>query len=182
MVLSSGNDNCSSAQQSSKLNDDWASIPDNEFAAGYFDTIGWNRVRPTPSKTHTSFCQHFYSSESVGLFDVVCNLSVLQEKAKACELCGILQSALNRRGLKAPRVVNLRNEAAHVGLKDGPNLLSLYCEPGELPSYLAGLGPLTYPCSSNGANSRWWTTRSDAAFQPKHVRLLCALERMDPSL
>lgn len=89
----------------------------------------------------------------MGLFDVVCNLTLLQEKAKACDLCSILQNALSRKGLKAPGVVNLRNDAAHVGLKDGPNLLSLYCEPGEIPSYLVGLCALTYLCSSIGAGS-----------------------------
>lgn len=66
------------------------------------------------------------------MFDVVCDLAVLQEKAKACDLCSILQDALSRQGLKVPGVVKLRSDAAHVGLEDGPNLLSLYYEPGEM--------------------------------------------------
>ena len=70
------------------------------------------------------------------LFDVVCDLTVLQEKAKTCDLCHILQDALSRKGLKAPRVVDLYNEATHVSLKDGPDLLSLYFEPGEISSIL----------------------------------------------
>lgn len=118
----------------------------------------------------------------MGLFDVVCDLTVLQEKAKACDLCGILQNALNQKGLKAPRVVDLRNDAAHIGLKDGPNLLSLYLEPGEMASYLARIRALTYQYSSSGANSRGWTTRPDTTFRSKHCQLLCALERVDSSL
>jgi hypothetical protein len=68
----------------------------------------------------------------VDLFGVVCDLVVLQEKAKACDLCSILQNALSRKGLEAPRVVNLRHDAAHVGLKDGPNLISLYYDSSEV--------------------------------------------------
>lgn len=68
------------------------------------------------------------------LFDTACDLEVLQEKARACELCSMLQDALNTQHLRAPGVVNLRRDTAHVGIKDGPNLLSLYCEPGKIPS------------------------------------------------
>lgn len=100
----------------------------------------------------------------MSLFDVKCDLALLLEKVKFCDLCGILQDALNRKGLKAPQVVTLRNEAAHIGLKDGPNLISLYCEPGEIPSFLARFYALTYPLSSISADSPKRTTRHDAAF------------------
>jgi hypothetical protein len=71
----------------------------------------------------------------VNLFNTVCDLAVLHENAKTCGFCGMLQDALTRKNLRPPlRVVNLRSDSAHVGLKDGPNLLSLYCEPGEISS------------------------------------------------
>jgi hypothetical protein len=116
------------------LSDDWTSFPDNDFAAGYFTTVGWDRVRPTPSEASTGACNHFYSSASVDLFGEVCDLAVLQDRAKACDLCSILLESLNRKGLKTQGRVNLRTDAAHVGLKDGPNLLSLYCAFGEMCS------------------------------------------------
>jgi hypothetical protein len=125
-------DNDPQVKKPTKLNDDWTSTPDNDFAARYFDIVDWQRVKPTPSNVPSKACRHFYSCEAVNLFNVVCDLAVLQENAKTCALCSILQEALNHRDLRPPRVVHLRSDAAHVGLKDGPNLLSLYCEPGEI--------------------------------------------------
>ncbi|OWY42225.1 HET-like protein [Alternaria alternata] len=52
-----------------------------------------------------------------------------EDKAKDCDLCNLLLDALSRKVVGAPRVLHLRNDAAHVGLRDGPNLLSLYSEP-----------------------------------------------------
>ena len=116
----------------SKLNNEWTSSPDNEFATRYFDVIGWQRVRPTLNMTLPNSCGHRFSSEANNLFDGVCDLAALQESAKACDLCSLLQDALVQKGLRPPRVVDLRSDAAHVGLKDGPNLLSLYCDPGKI--------------------------------------------------
>ncbi|CAN9136397.1 unnamed protein product [Alternaria alternata] len=115
----------------SKLNDDWTSSPDNDFATRYFDVIGWQRVRPTLNMTLSNSCGHRFSSEANSLFEGVCDLAALQESAKTCDLCSLLQDALAQKGLRPPSVVDLRSDAAHVGLKDGPNLLSLYCEPGR---------------------------------------------------
>jgi hypothetical protein len=33
-----------------------------------------------------------------------------------------------------PKIATLRNDGAHVGIQDGPNLLSLYRQYGENPS------------------------------------------------
>ena len=116
----------------SKLNDDWTSSSDNDFATRYFDVIGWQRVRPILNMTFSNSCGHHSSSEANSLFDGVCHLAALQESAKTCDLCSLLQDALAQKGLRPPSVVDLRSDAAHVGLKDGPNLLSLYCEPGKI--------------------------------------------------
>ena len=116
----------------SELNNEWTSSPDNEFATIYFDVIGWQRVRPTLNMTLPNSCGHRFSSEANNLFDGVCDLAALQESATACDLCSLLQDALVQKGLRPPRVVDLRSDAAHVGLKDGPNLLSLYCDPGKI--------------------------------------------------
>lgn len=65
-------------------------------------------------------------------FDRVCDVAALQERARNCDLCYLLQGALDRKGIKPPRIVELRQDAAHVGLENGPNLLSLYCGPGKI--------------------------------------------------
>lgn len=134
--LVNGQDSDPQTKKSSKLDDDWTSSPDNDFATGYFDVIGWQRVRPTLNITHSNSCGHLFSSKAANLFDGLCDLAVLQESAKTCDLCSLLQDALVRKGLRPPEVVDLRSDSAHVGLKDGANLLSLYCEPGKTSSNL----------------------------------------------
>jgi len=52
-------------QQSGKLNNDWTSVPDNEFAADFFNKIGWEKARPSSSQ-HTTRLGEF------------CNLGNLQ--------------------------------------------------------------------------------------------------------
>ncbi|KAF2107047.1 hypothetical protein BDV96DRAFT_506859 [Lophiotrema nucula] len=116
--------------QSSKLNDDWSSIPDNEFAAHFFDLIGWDCAKPP--ERHVLLCSNCSSRKSAMLFDTVCDLSRLKAQSHGCDMCALLQEALARKGIKAPRVVELRQNAANVGLKNGPNLLSIYSEPSNL--------------------------------------------------
>jgi hypothetical protein len=118
-------------KQSSKLNDDWTSVPDNDFAADYFNLIGWNKAKPAPSKTAMRLCHYCASRNSEQLFDPVCDLITLQQRARSCDICSLLQDTLNRKGIRERQVVALRQDAAHVGLRNGPNLLSMYCEPGE---------------------------------------------------
>lgn len=134
MPVGSVNDQDSDPQtkKPSKLNDDWTSSSDNDFATRYFDVIGWQRARPMLNTTLSNSCGHSFSSEPNSLFDGVCDLAALQESAKTCDLCSLLQDALAQKGLRSPSVVDLRSDAAHVGLKGGPNLLSLYCEPGKI--------------------------------------------------
>lgn len=76
-------------------------------------------------------CRSCASRNLEQLFDPVYDLTILQQRARSCDICSLLQDALNRRGIRARQAVALRQDAAHVGLKNGPNLLSLYCEPGE---------------------------------------------------
>lgn len=85
-----------------------------------------------PRGITTRLCGSCNSSNSESIFDKFCDVAVLQGKARNCDLCSLLQDALEYKGIKAPITVELRQNAAHVGLKDGPNLLSLYCEPGRV--------------------------------------------------
>ncbi|KAJ6286663.1 hypothetical protein J3E71DRAFT_388342 [Bipolaris maydis] len=116
-------------EQSSKLNDHWTSVPDNDFATDFFERIGWDLDSLIPRGITTRLCGSCNSSTSLPIFDKFCEVAVLQARAQHCDLCSLLQDALDFKGIKLPGTVELRQDAAHVGLKDGPNLLSLYCEP-----------------------------------------------------
>ena len=118
-------------QQSVKINDDWTSAPDNDFAADVFTLIGWDQARPMSSKATVKLCPSCQSRNPEHLYDPVCDLTVLQQRAGSCDLCSVLQYALNRKGIRAPKVVALRQDLTHVGLSNGGNLLSLYGELGE---------------------------------------------------
>ncbi|EUC43333.1 hypothetical protein COCMIDRAFT_38701 [Bipolaris oryzae ATCC 44560] len=112
-----------------KLNDGWASVQDNDFATNFFEKIGWDLVRHIPLEITTRLCDSCNSSNSQPIFDKFCDVAVLQGRARNCNLCSLLQDALEYKGIKVPITVELRQDAAHVGLKDGSNLLSFYCEP-----------------------------------------------------
>lgn len=47
-----------------------------------------------------------------------------------CDLHGLLLKSLDREGYTPPRVFTLRQDGAIVGIENGPNLLSIYVEPG----------------------------------------------------
>ncbi|PVH93374.1 HET-domain-containing protein [Periconia macrospinosa] len=119
-------------QKSSKLNDDWTSVPDNDFAVDFFDRIGWEQAKPSSSNITPRLCDSCAVSNSQWRFDKFCDVAVLRERARACDLCELLQEALERKGIRPPLTVELRQDAARVGLESGPNLLSYYCEPGKI--------------------------------------------------
>jgi len=113
------------------MNDDWLSLPDNDFATNFFDLIGWDQAKPIPNTPTSRLCYSCKNRNSEQLFDPICDLSILHERARSCDVCSLLQDALHRKGIRGRQVVTLKQDAAHVGLKNGPNLLSLYREPGE---------------------------------------------------
>ncbi|KAF2821528.1 HET-domain-containing protein [Ophiobolus disseminans] len=128
----------------SKLNDDWISLPDNDFAADFFSLIGWDKARPTPSTADMRLCHACAGRSAEHLFDDVYDLTVLQQRARKCRICSILQIALTRKGLGERQSVQLQQDTGHVGLRNGPNLLSLYCEPDPTTPNVDG-APLGLP-------------------------------------
>ncbi|OAL47430.1 HET-domain-containing protein [Pyrenochaeta sp. DS3sAY3a] len=121
--------NLSHQEESSNLNYDWNSVPDNDFAADFFTLVGWNVARPESSKTDMRPCPSCASRSPEELFDRVYDLTDLQQQARNCNICSLLEESLHRKGIRAPKVVALQQDAAHVRLRNGPNLLSLYSEP-----------------------------------------------------
>ncbi|CAJ2513010.1 Uu.00g011290.m01.CDS01 [Anthostomella pinea] len=108
-------------QQSRKLNDVWESVSDNDFAAQLFDLIGWDQVQTGNSKIGAVLCHKCRTIDSTRLF-------------------GLLQEALGIRGYKSPKVVSLREDGRTVGIQDGPDLLSIYVDPGPDVPQEAQLG------------------------------------------
>jgi hypothetical protein len=73
-------------------------------------------------------CPRCRAVDSTQLFDPECDLSSLQPQA--CDLCFLLFRALDVVGIVPPRVITLRQKGAIVGVENGPDLLSIYVEPG----------------------------------------------------
>lgn len=119
-----------STQQSSKLVDDWISVPDNDFAADFFTVIGWDHAKPRPSNASLRLCRSCESRNPEKLFDPVLDLTDLKQRNSSCDICTLLQIAIERKGIKEHQLVALRQDTTHIGLENGPNLLTLYCEPG----------------------------------------------------
>ncbi|RDW58909.1 hypothetical protein BP6252_13385 [Coleophoma cylindrospora] len=117
--------------QSSQLTDKWKSVPNTEFATEFINLIGWDRLKPAPGPPAKLLCSSCSFIESTRLFESTCDLSTLQLKSRTCPLCKLLFDALVMVEIKLPRSVELRHEGATVGVKDGPDLLSIYAEPGS---------------------------------------------------
>lgn len=118
-----------SSQQSSKLNDVWESIPDNDFATDLFRLIEWEKVFPDGSGINLSLCSKCNAIDGTRLFDSKCDVMRLQQNSQACHLCELLFKALDKVNIKPPRAITLRQNGAVIGVEAGPNLLSVYVEP-----------------------------------------------------
>jgi len=121
------------SQQVNKLVDVWKSNPDNIFAARLFKSIEWDQVKPDLEQIPTLLCPNCSSIDSIErLFHPKCYLLTLQTLSKTCRLHELLKkSLLEREGYTPPGNFTLRQDGAIIGIEDGPNLLSIYAEPGQ---------------------------------------------------
>ncbi|RYP78241.1 hypothetical protein DL771_000718 [Monosporascus sp. 5C6A] len=119
-------------QHSSTLNDEWESMPDNEFAARFLSSVGWDRVRPEQQTDISSLCPSCSAIDSTPVFNGEYNVADLELMSYSCDLCNLLFKTLDNTGTpKSPRVITLSQDGGTVGIKHGPKLLSIYVEPGS---------------------------------------------------
>ncbi|KAI1087189.1 hypothetical protein F5B19DRAFT_476469 [Rostrohypoxylon terebratum] len=115
--------------QSSILNDEWDSTPDNAFAIKFLNSIGWNQPEPEPQNGGHSLCNNCNAIVSPKLFDEGCNVEELRQRSKNCDLCSLLFQTLDNVGIGPPRTITLSQDGATVRVRDGPKLLSIYAKP-----------------------------------------------------
>ncbi|KAK2051810.1 heterokaryon incompatibility protein [Colletotrichum caudatum] len=111
----------------SRLNDQWDSVPDNTFASQIFDQVSWSHMRPSLTEAKNKLCANCTTMTSTMLFQSEIQLSKMQ---RSCDLCGLLLDSLNRVGITSPAIVKIHQTGTTIGLEGGPNLLSIYIEPG----------------------------------------------------
>ncbi|OLN81982.1 Interleukin-1 receptor-associated kinase 4 [Colletotrichum chlorophyti] len=149
-------------EQRSKLNDTWESLSDNTFALQVFEQISWHQVRPLSGLRDSILCAKCSAITSITLFESECHVSEMQE---SCDLCGLLFHALKRAGIMPPAVVKLRQTGTTIGLEGGPNLLSIYIEPGHdiPPGRQIGLPRLPEPSSQEQLTLfKQWISKCDS--------------------
>ncbi|KAI1761141.1 hypothetical protein GGR53DRAFT_522602 [Hypoxylon sp. FL1150] len=138
-------------QHSSTFNDEWESVPDNEFAISFFNSPEWDKVKPEQPTAVQKLCESCSAINSTDIFNGEYNLIKLQLISRRCSLCSLLFRALESAGIEPPRVVTLKQDGATVKVEDGPKLLSIYSEPGSnLPNGAQlGLPKLLQPASGD---------------------------------
>jgi hypothetical protein len=143
--------------------------------------LGWDKVKPSPGTAILLLCSDCKQVDSTQLFDSTCDLSKLKYSSENCVLCGLLQDTLVRRGYKAPNIVTLRQNGAVVSVENGPDLLSIYVDPGKHTGALHDeVVPLTiltrfdYP--------KWCTARFAYTSNPRQSGTIHNSERMDTGL
>ncbi|OHX00718.1 heterokaryon incompatibility protein [Colletotrichum incanum] len=114
-------------KQRSKLNDVWESLPDNTFASQVFEHISWYQVKPLSTKEDNIVCEDCRTMTSTTLFESERHTATMRQ---SCKVCVLLLDALRTAGVTSSGVVRLRQTSTTVGLENGPNLLSIYTEPG----------------------------------------------------
>jgi hypothetical protein len=115
-------------KQSSKLNNTWKAFPDDDFAKDFLGLIGWDRIKPKQNDEPSRLCANCRTIQTTLLFQPSCDTSKLQP---TCDLCGLLLEVLDQRYDKTLSEVELRHIDATIGIKDGPDLLSIYAPPGK---------------------------------------------------
>lgn len=119
-------------KQSKALNDPWISVPNNRLATEFIKSIGWDQVKPNQSAESPSLCEHGHTGKA-RIFACVCDTSELRSCSQRCALCKMLLEALETvycNPKRFPSRVILRQNGLSVGIEDGPDLLSVYSEPG----------------------------------------------------
>ncbi|KAK2028969.1 heterokaryon incompatibility protein [Colletotrichum zoysiae] len=112
---------------SNQLNDQWDSVPDNDFAVGVLNQFSWPQIRPSLARVNYKLCDNCSTWTSTNFSQSERQLSSIQQ---SCNLCVLLLDSLNRVGITSPAVVKLRQTGTTIALEGGPNLLSIYIEPG----------------------------------------------------
>ncbi|EFQ30167.1 heterokaryon incompatibility protein [Colletotrichum graminicola M1.001] len=115
-------------QGSNKLNDHWDSLSDNAFASQMFNHVNWPQIRPLRTEENSKLCANCSITTSTMYSLSERQLSTMQ---RSCELCVLLLDSLSRAGITSPAVVKLLQTGTAIGLEGGPNLLSIYAEPGH---------------------------------------------------
>ncbi|KAJ4115389.1 hypothetical protein NW768_011241 [Fusarium equiseti] len=123
-------------QQSSKLNDDWEAFPDDDFAKEFLGLLEWDRIKPKTADGPNGLCSKCRTIQTTQLFPSSFDVSTLTPD---CDLCGLLLNVLNQQD-KRSGIVELQHVNATIGIKDGPNLLSIYVPPGPTVPEGAQLG------------------------------------------
>ncbi|KAI0855223.1 hypothetical protein F4860DRAFT_507647 [Xylaria cubensis] len=113
-----------------RLEDVWESIPDNNFARSLFKSLQWDVIKPPVTTGGAIFCTNCNIINSADLFKSVINCDELELSSQICALCRLLYDALKAQGKELPTVISLRQNGSIVGINDGPNLLSIYVDPG----------------------------------------------------
>ncbi|KAI8966787.1 hypothetical protein F5Y11DRAFT_361831 [Daldinia sp. FL1419] len=138
-------------QHTSILDDEWKSTPDNEFAMRFINSVGWEKVKPQQpgvSPFLCTRCNELQSSLISGGEQYIADFKLMPG---ACDLCDLLSEALASADIHFPDTIALRQDGTTVGIKDGPDLLSIYVDPGpNLPQGTQlGLPKLVHPASSD---------------------------------
>jgi hypothetical protein len=110
-----------------KLGNIWESISDDNSAANLFRLIKCDGAKPGRRNSSVFLCSRCKAIDSTQLSVAECDISKLN-KWTSCDLCALLFKASERESITG--VVKLRRNGAIVGVKNGPNLLSIYVEPG----------------------------------------------------
>ncbi|TRX89299.1 hypothetical protein FHL15_009736 [Xylaria flabelliformis] len=117
-------------EEPTRLEDVWESIPDNNFARSLFKSLPWDVIKPPATPSRAFLCANCNIINSADLFKSVINRDELEISSQFCALCRLLQDALKTQGKGLPTVISLRQNGSVVGINNGPNLLSIYVDPG----------------------------------------------------
>ncbi|KAK8079700.1 hypothetical protein PG997_007518 [Apiospora hydei] len=137
-------------QQSKSLNDSWKSSPDNKLASDFLSKVGWDRVKPVEPGNTPLLCSSCHAIKPSRLFERNCDLYAVQSKSEFCDLCSMLWHAVLETGARMPRWVIFQQDDGLIRIENGPVLLSLYSEPGDIPTrrYPTACTDLAHPGSA----------------------------------
>ncbi|KAI0439927.1 hypothetical protein F4803DRAFT_567955 [Xylaria telfairii] len=117
-------------KEPTKFDDIWESIPDNYFARGLFNSLSWDAVKPPVEHRTPTLCSNCNAINSAHLFKANINRNELESSSRDCDLCRLLHDALRTQKKDLSTVISLRQDGSLVSIRDGPNLLSIYIDPG----------------------------------------------------